>query len=49
VTLGSTTGTVSTVSTAKNMVWWPSTTAFDAAGDAETSTSQAEIDNDVDF
>jgi len=31
------------------MIWWPSASAFDAAGNAETTTSQAETDNDTDF
>jgi len=49
VTLGSTTGTVTQVTGTRNMVWWPSASAFDAAGNAETTTSQAETDGDTDF
>jgi hypothetical protein len=49
VTLGSTTGTVTQVTGTRNMVWWPSASAFDAAGNAETTTSQAETDTDTDF
>ncbi|MEK6252321.1 MAG: hypothetical protein AABM43_10330 [Actinomycetota bacterium] len=49
VTLGSTTGTTATVAGTRNMIWWPSASAFDAAGNAETTTSQAETDNDTDF
>jgi hypothetical protein len=48
-TLGSTTGTVTQVTGTRNMVWWPSASAFDAAGNAETTTSQAETDTDTDF
>jgi hypothetical protein len=49
VTLGSTTGTTVTTAGTRNMIWWPSASAFDAAGNAETTTSQAETDNDTDF
>jgi hypothetical protein len=49
VTLGSTTGTTVTTAGTRNMIWWPSATAFDAAGNAETTTSQAETDADTDF
>jgi hypothetical protein len=31
------------------MIWWPSASAFDAAGNAETTASQAETDADTDF
>jgi hypothetical protein len=49
VTLGSTTGTTVTTAGTRNMIWWPSASAFDAAGNAETTTQQAETDNDTDF
>jgi hypothetical protein len=49
VTLGSTTGTTTAVAGTRNMIWWPSASAFDAAGNAETTTSQTETDNDTDF
>jgi hypothetical protein len=49
VTLGSTTGTTTQVTGTRNMIWWPSASAFDAAGNAETTTSQTETDNDTDF
>ena len=49
VTLGSTTGTTVTTTGTRNMIWWPSASAFDAAGNAETTTSQAETDADTDF
>jgi hypothetical protein len=49
VTLGSTTGTTVTTAGTRNMIWWPSATAFDAAGNAETTASQAETDADTDF
>jgi hypothetical protein len=49
VTLGSTTGTTVATAGTRNMIWWPSASAFDAAGNAETTTSQAETDADTDF
>jgi hypothetical protein len=49
VTLGSTVGTTVTTAGTRNMIWWPSASAFDVAGNAETATSQAETDNDTDF
>jgi hypothetical protein len=49
VTLGSTTGTTVATAGTRNMIWWPSASAFDAAGNAETTTSQTETDNDTDF
>ena len=49
VTLGSTAGTTVTTAGTRNMIWWPSASAFDVAGNAETATSQAETDNDTDF
>jgi hypothetical protein len=49
VTLGSTTGTTVTTAGTRNLIWWPSASAFDAAGNAETTASQAETDADTDF
>jgi hypothetical protein len=49
VTLGSTTGTTVTTVGTRNMIWWPSASAFDAAANLETTTSQAETDADTDF
>jgi hypothetical protein len=49
VTLGSTTGTTVTTAGTRNMIWWPSASAFDAASNLETTTSQAETDTDTDF
>jgi hypothetical protein len=49
VTLGSTTGTTVTTAGTRNMIWWPSASAFDAASNLETTTSQAETDADTDF
>jgi hypothetical protein len=49
ITLGTSSGVTSTVSTGPNMVWWPSGSAFDAAGNLSSTISQAETDGDNDF